>query len=123
MSFQEIVDNLIDSIMADKALKEGNFVDLKDFLREIENGEESLIWLKRVIPQFFPDTEFEIDTIPTEENDKDMLTVKIYGNLAPKEFREQRHALCNAMREAGYHKLYEVMNIFQKRTKKEGEEK
>ena len=34
--WQKVVDNLIDGIMADKALKEGNFMDFKEFLREIE---------------------------------------------------------------------------------------
>jgi len=78
--------------------------------------QEGINWLQTAIPTFFPGADFEIEIIPGEE-EEDILGVRVYGSLSTPVFREIRHALCKAMKQAGHRKLYEVVSIFQRRTR------
>jgi hypothetical protein len=77
---------------------------------------DGISWLQVAIPKFFFGADFEIEILPAEE-EEDILGVRVYGSLSTSVFRERRHALCKAMKEAGHRRLYEVISIFQRRTR------
>lgn len=81
---------------------------------------EGVDWLQVAIPYFFSGADFEIELLPAEEEKENMLAVRVYGSLSASEFRERRHAMCKALREAGHKRLYEVISIFQRRTRNDG---
>jgi len=68
--------------------------------------QEGINWLQVAVPTFFFGADFEIELLPAEE-DEEILAVRVYGSLPTSSFREQRHALCKAMKEAGHRRLYE----------------
>jgi len=78
--------------------------------------QEGINWLQTAIPMFFLGADFEIELLSAEE-EEDILGVRVYGSLSTSVFRERRHALCKAMKEAGHRRLYEVISIFQRRTR------
>jgi len=77
---------------------------------------EDVAWLKIATPDFFPGADFEIELLPAEDGEENMLALRIYGSLSAYEFRERRHAMCRAMTEADHRRLYETISIFQRRT-------
>jgi hypothetical protein len=81
---------------------------------------EGVAWLKIATPYFFPGTDFEIELLPAEDGEENMLALRIYGSLSVSEFRERRHAMCKAMTEADHRRLYEIISIFQRRTRNDG---
>jgi hypothetical protein len=78
---------------------------------------EGVAWLKIATPDFFPGADFEIELLPAEDGEENMLALRIYGSLSVSEFRERRHAMCRAMIEADHRRLYEIISIFQRRTR------
>jgi len=80
---------------------------------------EGINWLQIAIPRFFFGADFEIEILPAEE-EGDILGVRVYGSLPTSVFHKRRHALCKAMKEAGYRRLYDVISIFQRRIKQGG---
>lgn len=81
---------------------------------------EGVAWLKIATPDFFPGTDFEIELLPAEVGEENMLALRMYGSLSASEFRERRHAMCGAMIEADHRRLYEIISIFQRRTRNDG---
>ncbi|MBW2020709.1 MAG: hypothetical protein JRI58_08650 [Deltaproteobacteria bacterium] len=80
---------------------------------------EGVSWLQVAIPVFFSGADFEIELFSTEE-DEEILAVRVYGSLSASAFRERRHALYKAMKDAGHGELYEVVSVFQRRTRGDG---
>ncbi|MBW2130397.1 MAG: hypothetical protein JRH13_13645 [Deltaproteobacteria bacterium] len=58
--------------------------------------QEGINWLQTAIPMFFFGADFEIELLPSEEEDEELLAVRIYGSLSASRFRELRHAMCKA---------------------------
>ena len=87
-----------------------------------QNLLESISWLQTTTPRFFPSTDFEIELLPAEDKEEPMLALRIYGAIPVKEFRNKRHAICDAMLEAGHKKLYSIISIFQRRIQNLGRE-
>jgi hypothetical protein len=82
---------------------------------------ESLRWLKTAVPQFFVGADFEIDLLQAQEDDEDdMISLRVYAAFEMSEFRENRHRICRAMLDAGHKSLSEVISIFQRRTRGRG---
>lgn len=81
---------------------------------------KGVAWLKIATPDFFPGTDFEIELLPAEDGEENMLALRIYGSLSASEFRERRHTMCRAMIEADHRRLYEIISIFQRRTRNDG---
>jgi hypothetical protein len=70
--------------------------------------------------RFFPGADFEIELLPAEDGEENMLALRIYGSLSASEFRERRHAMCRAMIEADHRRLYEIISMFQRRMRNDG---
>ena len=81
---------------------------------------EGVNWLRRAVPKYFPAADFEIDLLPAEEGEENMLALRVYSSLSASEFREKRHLVCKAMLDADYKNLYNVISIFQRRTRNYG---
>jgi hypothetical protein len=89
------------------------------FIRQMNLG-EGIAWLQAAISLYFPRSDYEITTLPAENEEERVLGVKIYGSLSAQEFRTQRHAMCEAMIKAGHHDLHAVVGVFQRRTSESG---
>ena len=81
---------------------------------------DAVAWLQATVPAFFPGTEYEIGVLPAEDGEDAMLALRVYGAMPAAEFREQRHAICQAMLDAGHRGLYDVISVFQRRTQASG---
>ena len=81
---------------------------------------DAVAWLQDRVLAFFPGTEYEIGVLPAEDGEDAMLALRVYGAMSAAEFREKRHAICQAMLDAGHRGLYEVISIFQRRTQASG---
>lgn len=95
--------------------------DTKGF---IENHQlfASIGWLQTAIPDFFPGSDFEIELLPADEEDENLLALRVYCSLSNSVFREKRHAICKAMLDAGHENLFRVISIFQRRMRIDGRE-
>ncbi|MEE9614378.1 MAG: hypothetical protein V3W31_05415 [Thermodesulfobacteriota bacterium] len=82
--------------------------------------QEGVTWLQTVVPDFFPCVDFEIELLPAEDGEENMLVLEVHGSLSTLEFREKRYALCEAMIQAGHRNVYEVISIFQQRVRNDG---
>jgi len=82
----------------------------------------SVAWLQIATPQFFRCADFEIDLLPAEDNEDNLLGLKVYSNFTALEFRERRHGICEAMLEARHKDLHRIISIFQRRTQSHGRE-
>jgi len=81
---------------------------------------DAVAWLQERVLAFFPGTEYEIGVLPAEDGEDALLALRVYGAMAAAEFREKRHAISQAMLDAGHRGLYEVISIFQRRTQTSG---
>jgi len=81
---------------------------------------DAVAWLQATVPAFFPGTEYEIGVLPADDGEEAMLAVRVYGAMSAVAFREKRHAICQAMLDAGHRGLYGVVSIFQRRTQASG---
>lgn len=81
---------------------------------------DAVAWLQDRVLAFFPGTEYEIGVLPAEDGEDALLAVRVYGAMSAAEFREKRHAICQAMLDAGHRGLYEVISIFQRRMQASG---
>ena len=84
---------------------------------QLRNG---INWLQTAIKDFFPDADYEIEILASEDGEENMLALRVYGSLSASEFREQRHAICKAMISAGHKNIFEVISIFQRRMRNDG---
>jgi len=82
------------------------------------NLSNAIKWLKIVVPHYFPDTNCEIAIIPSGDEDTEVLALRVYGSMQVSQFREQRHLLLTAIKDAGHKKLYDIISIFQRRIEK-----
>lgn len=80
----------------------------------------SVMWLQTTTPQFFKSADFEIDLLPTEDDEDNLLGLKVYSTFTASEFRERRHGICEVMLEAGHKDLHRIISIFQRRTQSHG---
>ena len=80
----------------------------------------AVAWLQATAPAFFPGADYEIGVLPAEDGEDAMLALRVYGAMSAAEFREKRHAICQAMLDAEHRGLYEVISIFQRRTQASG---
>lgn len=76
---------------------------------------EGVDWLQIVTPDIFPGVNFEIELLSGEDEEENMLALRVYGSFSNSDFRERRHAMCRAMRENDHRNLYDVISIFQRR--------
>ena len=81
---------------------------------------ESVDWLRMAMLIFFPAAGFEIDLLPAEDGEENMLALRVYDSLPVSEFRKQRHAMCKVMLETGHEDLYKIISIFQRRMRGNG---
>ncbi len=82
----------------------------------VERGlTDSVAWLQASTPRFFDGTDFEIDLLPAEDGEENLLALKVYGAFSSSEFRNRRHRICEAMLAGNHRTLYEVISIFQRR--------
>lgn len=93
--------------------------DTKNFIKQHHLYAE-ISWLQTVIFDFFPDTDFEIELLPAEDEEETLLALRIYGSLSTSDFRNKRHAICQDMIKAGHEKLFKVISIFQRRMHTDG---
>ncbi len=77
-------------------------------------------WLQTVTPRFFGGADFEIDLLPAEDGEGNLLALKVYGAFNSSEFRKRRHRICEEMLAAKHRGLYEVISIFQRRVTSSG---
>jgi hypothetical protein len=75
--------------------------------------QDSIRWLMTVAPDFFPGSNFEIDLLPAEDGENNLLALRVYSSFSAMEFRERRHRICEAMLAAKHTILYDVISIFQ----------
>ncbi|NQT21323.1 MAG: hypothetical protein HQ592_16575 [Planctomycetes bacterium] len=85
-----------------------------DFIRQREL-QQSIVWLQTAAPGFFPGASFEIDLLPAEDPDNDLLALRVYSSFDTADFRKRRHHLSEAMLEADHKALYEILSVFQRR--------
>jgi hypothetical protein len=81
---------------------------------------DAVAWLQPRVSAFFPGLEYEISVLPAEDGEEGMLALRVYGAMSAAEFREQRHAICQAMLDAGHRGLYDVISVFQRRMRTSG---
>lgn len=84
--------------------------------------QQSIAWLFTAVSNFFPGADYEIELLPGENEEENLLALRVYGSLSTSVFRERRHALCKSMIESGHSNLYEVISIFQRRMRNDGRE-
>lgn len=72
-------------------------------------------WLQTAALRFFDGTDFEINLLPTEDGEENLLALKVYGAFSSSEFRGRMHRICEAMLAANHRRLYEFIGIFQRR--------
>jgi hypothetical protein len=87
-----------------------------DFILE-HRLQEGVTWLQTAAPKFFPGANFEIDILPSEDDESNLIALRVYSSFPVREFRKRRHLICEAMLEAGYKHLYEMIIIFQRRVR------
>jgi len=76
---------------------------------------DAVAWLRTATPHFFSGADFEVDLLPAEEGEDNLLGLRVFGAFDSSEFRERRHGLCKAMLAAGHRTLYDVISVFQRR--------
>ncbi|MFQ5736896.1 MAG: hypothetical protein ACE5GY_08555 [Thermodesulfobacteriota bacterium] len=88
--------------------------ETEEFIREhsLDKGVE---WIKTNAPVFFPNADFEIEVLPADEGEDNILALTVYDTLPVPEFRKKTHAICEAMVTAGYKDIYEIIGIVQRR--------
>jgi len=79
-------------------------------------------WLQTAVSCFFPGTDFELELLPADEEEENLLALRVYCSLSSSDFRKKRHAICKAMLEAGHENLFRVISIFQRRMHFDGRE-
>lgn len=89
------------------------------YVQRLQFG-NAIAWLRVAVSKVFPGNEYEISVLPADDGEEAMLAVRVYGAMPAAEFREKRHALCQAMLNAGHRGLYEVVSIFQRRARSSG---
>ncbi len=72
-------------------------------------------WVQAAMPRFFDGADFEIELLPADDEEDNLLGLKVYGWFNSSEFRKRRHAMCEAMLLADHRSFYEVISIFQRR--------
>ena len=77
---------------------------------------DGMAWLQSALPEFFPEAAgFSVSLLqPSEEGEDDCLDIEVRAAFPAQEFRDRRHAMCEAMRAAGHTALYEVVGIYQR---------
>ena len=80
----------------------------------------SISWLMQVADSFFPGASFVIDFLPSEREEDDLLALEVHASFDPKDFRNRRHMIAEAIRGSGLNKLYDVISIFQRRVQQSG---
>ncbi len=85
-----------------------------DFIQDREL-QESILWLQAAAPGFFLGASFEIDLLPDEDPEDDLLALRVHSSFDTADFRERRHQLSEAMLEADQKALYEILSVFQRR--------
>jgi hypothetical protein len=88
--------------------------EAKDYIAQ-QNLLESALWLQVAAPAFFNGAVFEIDLLPADPGESDVLALRVYGSFDASDFRDLRHDLCRAMIEAGHSRLHSIISIFQRR--------
>jgi hypothetical protein len=82
-----------------------------EFVKE-RQLEDDFRWLSRVAPFFFPDSRLEVEVISGHEDEDDnLLDVRVYNPHSLSEFRAQMHSFYDRMLEEGRNDLYEVVSI------------
>ena len=76
---------------------------------------DGVAWLQATTPRFFDGADFEIELLPADDEEDNLLSLKVYGWFNSSEFRKRRHGMCEAMLLADHRSLYEVISIFQRR--------
>lgn len=81
---------------------------------------EAITWLQKSMNRFFPDYEYEIELMPRDIEEDNMIGLRIFGSLSSTEFRDRRHKICEEMLKADHKDLYDIIGIFQRRIKENG---
>lgn len=93
--------------------------DIKVFMAN-NDLQESVTWLREAASVFFTDSDFEIELLPSEDDESNSIALKVYGAFPVREFRKLRHLICEAMLNANHKPLYEIISIFQRRLRGNG---
>jgi len=95
--------------------------EISIFINEHSLG-ASIAWLRVVAPDVFDDARFEIELLPAEDGEENLLAFRVYGSFASSDFRERRHRLCEMMRNANHRELSDIICISQRRVNGDGRE-
>lgn len=79
-----------------------------------------IFWLRSAAPFFFEGADFEVELLPAEDGEDNMLALRVYSAYGAKDFRERRHLICEAMQDACHTPLYDVISVFQRRVNSSG---
>lgn len=84
------------------------------------NLRSGMAWLRSSALGYFSGAGIEIGLLASEEQEEDMLYMKVYCDLPARDFRRLRHSFLDTMVEAGYSELYKRISVFQRSTDTSG---